>query len=610
VPELSENQQTTLFRKFTLWLGLATCALILLPSLYGLMLRPANSLYLGIQYNIDDHMVYSAWMRQAMEGRILFENRFTTIEQPGLTLHVYFLVLGWIAKLTGIPVAMHLGRIAFCFLSIQALGRLIEKAHKGVHARKLGLALAVFGGGLGFMVWHMYGVAIVKPGSDLLAGIMSSRLPTDVWQPEGFFLYSALTNGLFMVSAFLILMTLNFALEARNSGRAVLYGALCLGLLMNIHSYDVLLLGLIFIGFCVALLASKQFDRHWLAKMLLIGLGIVPFALWFIYVLRNDPVFQARAATETFSANYRSFFFGFAVLMLMALPVNLRGSNLNKMGVGLLALLHITLFALAPQHLADGFFMQSLPWLGCFSVTLFGIYLYSKTTTRENTMSSAHLLLFAWAAVGLIAPYFPALFQRKLMMMLGVPWGVLAGFGISKILESRERGQRNLLTSLGIVVAGATGIQWFSRELTLIRNNVSNTTVHSVYLPKDIVEIIARLEPLGRKAVVIALPGMPAPRTDEQGQPVLDIYDTPIVSDLNPFFTGLAGSRAIAGHWSETPNYAAKRKEISAILTGKKSVTEAIAMGITHAIVPNELNTPLGIVEFQGTTYSLIKLRI
>jgi arabinosyltransferase C len=110
VPELNDEQQLKIFRGFTKWFALAITILVALPTLYCFLIRPDGSLYLGLQYNLDDHMVYAGWMKQAMEGHITFENRFTTDPQPGLTLHLYYLGLGWVAKLAGIPLTMTLAR--------------------------------------------------------------------------------------------------------------------------------------------------------------------------------------------------------------------------------------------------------------------------------------------------------------------------------------------------------------------------------------------------------------------------------------------------------------------------------------------------------------------
>lgn len=606
MPELNDEQQLKIFRGFTKWFALAITILVALPTLYCFLIRPDGSLYLGLQYNLDDHMVYAGWMRQAMEGHITFENRFTTDPQPGLTLHLYYLVLGWIAKIAGIPLTMTLARLGFTFLAITLLGRLVEFVTERIYPRKLALAMAVLGGGIGFLVWHNFGKAIVKPGNDLLTGMMLSRLPNDVWQPEGFFLYSALTNSLFMVSACLIFGVLISVLKAKESVKAVLPGAVCFGVLMNIHSYDVLLIALCLVGFVATLIGSKMLSGTWVWRAVMIGLGVVPFALWFVYVLKNDPVFQARAATLTFSPNFRQIFAGYVLLILPALYALYDKRKLPTIAIGIMALMLVGLNVAAASHLGDEYFMSGAIWMSLFGVVLVALFLL-----RPEKPGLA--LIAAWAFVGIIAPYFPALFQRKLTMMLSIPWGILAGIGIAMVLEKRERGQRNLLTTLGIIVLSATGIQWFSREIILAKKNVSNTTVHAIYYSKDVQAILAILRPLGPSATVAALPGIPSPTVDEAGNPVVDSYETPLITDLNPIFVGLAGSRAFAGHWSETPDYEAKRKALGSMLSA--DAVSPNPLGITHLVFPtdhipkNRGPEEFGEVLYQGREFTLIKAK-
>lgn len=607
MPQLDAEKQLAQFRAYTKWMALLLSAIILLPTLIGIALKPAG-VYLGIQYNFDDHMVYAGWMRQAMEGRLLFENRFTTDTQPGLTLHLYFLALGWLAKIVGIPVAMHVARIGFSFLSVILIGRLIEAVSQDNFQRKIALALALFGGGLGFTVWHNFGVAIVKPVGGPLAGWMLSRLPTDVWQPEGYFFYSALTNSLFMVSTCLILGTFLNVLQARTNKAAIWRGALCFGVLMNIHSYDVLLVSLVMLAVPVALYKSESLTKQWIGRSLLIALGAIPAALWFVYVLKNDPVFQARAATLTYSANFRQLFFGFVPLIFFAFFAFTRASKEAKLGVGALGLFLVGLFLYAGNNefLQDGYFLTPITFGICFVAILAIIYLL-----RTKELPAGFSVILCWALVGLIAPYFPALFQRKLTMMLGIPWGILAGVGIANLIAHRERGQRNLLTSLVIILCSATGLQWVQREITLARNNVSNTTVHAVTQPPEVAKMVETLAPLGRNAVIASLPGSPSPAHDELGHAIPDIYDTPGIPDLNPVLVGLAGSRAYAGHWSETPAYAEKRSKLVEALRAPDATEQLKALGITHVIHFKPLNSiaaPQGETLVDGETFQLIKL--
>ncbi|MBI1333231.1 MAG: hypothetical protein GC165_10160 [Armatimonadetes bacterium] len=603
MPELNDEQQLKIFRAYTKWLALAITVLVALPVLHAYLIRPNGSLYLGVQYNLDDHMVYAGWMRQAMEGHLTFENRFTTDPQPGLTLHLYYLVLGWIAKVLGIPLTVTIARLFFTFVSVTLLGRLVEFVTDKVYTRKLSLAMAVLGGGIGFLVWHNFGQAIVKPGNDFLKDLLLSRLPNDVWQPEGFFLYSAVTNSLFMVSLALMLGTLISVLRAQESKKAVLPGAVCFGLLMNIHSYDVLLIALSLVGFVVALFGARLVTKEWFLRASVIGLGAVPFALWFVYVLKNDPVFQARAETLTYSPNFRQIFAGYVLLIIPGLIALFDKKKLPMAAVGGFSILLIVMLVAAKDHLTDGYFMSMPFWAMAFGLVLVCLYLL-----RPSKPGLA--LVVAWALVGLIAPYFPALFQRKLTMMLSVPWGILAGIGIAAVLEKRERGQRNLLATLGIIVISATGIRWFSREFTLAKKDVSNTTVHSIYYSTDVDKILDILRPLGRNAVIGALPGIPAPTKAEDGSIEPDSYDTPIISDLNPILVGMAGCRAYAGHWSETPDYANRRNQLTkALTTDRPSMAQ---LPVTHLVLPKDGidGVPVesyGKVLYKGTEWALIE---
>jgi arabinosyltransferase C len=590
--EVAANHRS--IQRFTLLLAGGAGLFALLPVLFALMAAPPGSVLLGYPYNADDHMVYAAWMRQAMDGRFLFDNRFTTEVQPGLTLHVYYLVLGWVARVTGILWAVTLARVGFTVLFVILLSRFVSRLNLDPFIHKLGLSLVVVGGGIGFTVWHTFGQEIVRPAPEFLRTLMLGRLPTDVWQPEGFVLPSLLTNSLFMVSLCLIVYVLDAFLEAESSWKPVLPGAVAFGVLMNIHSYDVLLVALVMVGFLAMAFSAGTVRGAWVARALAIGAGALPAALWFVYVLRNDPVFQSRAATETFSPNFRQVFFGYLPMMLLAIAglflqpkdVDERGKKL--MGAGLFTVLIAGMFLAAVNH-PGGYFMDPTTWVLVFLLTLGALYLMADKSPAMN-------LIVAWAVIGVVAIYFPALFQRKLAMGLGIPWALLAAFGIAALLRNQERSARNLATVLVIVVFSATSLRWLVRDVQLIQNNVSNTTVHPVYLSPDMVRIVEYLNrrPVpgaeGR-VVVVAMPGQPAAILDPQsGQPLVDERATPLVPDLNPIVSGLTGAYTYAGHWSETPDYNQRRGKLDRMFLGDVSAEERRAIltdtNASHVIAP------------------------
>lgn len=566
---------------FARWLALAVAVVVMLPAWLAWQATPAGGLYLGAQTAVDDHMVYAAWMHQAMEGRFFLENRFTTEPQPGLTVHLYFWALGQLAHAVGIAAASNLARGILSGVLVLLLAQLILRLRTNVFAAKLALGFTVLGGGVGFLAWQTFGIAAHPNRSSVLSTLLAGRLPIDVWQTEGFVLPSMLSNGLFVASLCLMVVTLNAVLDARESWRPVLPGALAFGVLMNIHSYDVLLLTFVLVGFLVAQMAVKGLTAAWVGRGVVIGLGAVPAALWFVHVLRSDTVFQARAATPTYSPPLAGLVIGLLPLVLLAVAGFAHGAHRSRrrltssIAVGLALVAVVALFRLP----VEGYQVGTVGWIALYGLALGLVALVAREDPGWNLMTS-------WALVGVVAPLFPALFQRKLTMGIAVPWAILAGLGLAAWMahRPRERSARNLTAALAIVVVGASSVRWVFREFDLIRTNVANTTVHSLYLGRDVAQILGAVQRLPGRPVVVALPGVANPTEDP------DQFRTPYVPDLNPVLAGWAGAVAPAGHWSETPNYGAMRNLATQIFlreTPPATRTELLnRLGARYVVAP------------------------
>ncbi len=576
--DLSDDQRRAIERTFLIALIAVAVVLASVPVIYALLSRPTGSSYIGSVFGTDDQMVYAAWMRQAMDGRLLMDNRFTIAPQPSLTVHVYFFALGLVAKLVGIPTAANLARLVFGGAFLALLYRLVRRLSTNVYCTKLALTLSLVGGGLGFLVWHNFGVAIVKPEPSFLTAAMLGKLPTDIWQPEGFVLPSMLTSSLFMVSLCLIVYVLQCVVDAREDWRKVAPGAVAFGVLMNIHSYDVLLVGIILVGLLISSLVQKQFRAVWLARVLVIIAGVIPAALWFVYVLRNDPVFQARAATETFSPNFRQVFFGYLPMVVLGV-IGFLGKLRTEKGLPPRALAGLAGFVLlwgclffAAANAGDRYFMGAPAWVATF---VFSLGIVACWSTESPTWN----LLLSWAVLGSVAIYFPALFQRKLAMGLSIPWAVASAYGIEWLLQKQDRSLRNLATVLAVIVLGGTSVYWIVREKKLIDLDVSNTTVQPVYLNSDVQNILRYLNQQSGRVVAIAPTGVPSVEIDPTTEkPAPDSFLTPIVPDLNPVLSGLAGVYTYAGHWSETPDYLSRRADLQRIFFGRISDSDRVSL--------------------------------
>jgi hypothetical protein len=212
-----ETQTAGYERTFLRLTIIAVLGVLIFPFLLGLILAPAGTSYLGFPYNTDDHMVYAAWMRQAMNGHFFFDNRFTTDSQPGLTIHVYFFLLGQVARIIGITYAANLVRVLLSLAFVGLLFKLIKRVGCELYTNKLVLILALVGGGLGFAVWQDFGNAIARDSAQWMSPITSGKLPTDIWMPEGYVFPSLLTNSLFAVALCLITIVFTSVLRAKDS---------------------------------------------------------------------------------------------------------------------------------------------------------------------------------------------------------------------------------------------------------------------------------------------------------------------------------------------------------------------------------------------------------
>ncbi len=604
------------FRRFALGLGSFVAVLILLPLVLQLTAASGSGTWaLGYPYNTDDHMVYAAWIRQAAEGRFLFENRFTLDPQPGLTFNFFFLVLGWLSLLLGTLGATVLAQIGLAFAVSLLAADLIARVFEDALTRRIALALALFGAGLGVLQFRHFGVALGEGDTGPFAGVLNGALPADVWQPEAFVFSSLFTNALFGWALALILVVIRSVALVREDKRQIVPGFVAMLLLANTHSYDALLVGMVMVAIVTAGFASKSMTKEWFGRGGVIALGVALPGAWLAYVLKADPVFAARAATPTYTENFRSLLFGVLPLALLALiglfPAPDDPDRPRKLGgLGAYALLVMGLFTLAGGAAGDAFFLSP----GAFVVVLALAVASAALVADGRPVRDA---LVAWAFVGLVAPYFPALFQRKLAMGLSLPWAILAAAGVMVLLKPVPATTRRLAMALPLLILCATSARWIARMLDSISTNVANTTVHPVLFPPETRDMVAELRKEGRAATFLAPPGIP---TRAQG---VDRFGSPLLADLNPVLVGMAGARGYAAHWSETPDYNARRGEVSSAYFGRNASAENLAAfarskDIGYVVVPkvpDQLAAPLAGMErygerlVDGERFALYRLR-
>ena len=96
---------------FTACIAGALMLLSSLPYIVAAVSTPSGHVYTWMLHNIDDSAVYLSWMKQVAQGQFFQENRFCIEPQKSVLFNIWFLVLGLLSKITGGPLAYHVGRL-------------------------------------------------------------------------------------------------------------------------------------------------------------------------------------------------------------------------------------------------------------------------------------------------------------------------------------------------------------------------------------------------------------------------------------------------------------------------------------------------------------------
>jgi len=158
----------------------AIFALILttLPYMLGFFFENRDWVFTGFLFGVDDGNSYIAKMLRGANGDWLFRTPYSTVPQSGLFVFLPYLLLGKLsappAQHTQLVVLFQIFRIGAGFALIRAsydfIGVFVQEEVK----RRLGTVLAVFGGGLGWV--------LILAGRPELYG----AAPLEIYSPESF----------------------------------------------------------------------------------------------------------------------------------------------------------------------------------------------------------------------------------------------------------------------------------------------------------------------------------------------------------------------------------------------------------------------------------------
>ncbi|MDD5309732.1 MAG: hypothetical protein PHU25_20640 [Deltaproteobacteria bacterium] len=330
-----------------------------LPYLIAWASAAPGEVFTGIAFNSTDTNQYLAWIRDGARGEVIFTNRYTPEPTPPAFFVPFFLVLGWISRLTGLPAVavFHGARV----LLVPALVRVVHWFSglflASTRDRFLATGLAVTMGGLGLPL-HALGVSF---GDKLM------EMPIDFWVPEAFVFQTLYTYPHLVLATALMLLAIGHAKQALAASarrRVALSWASAFGLAL-VHPFDLVPVYAVMIAFGAMALAREPVAwKRIVATLAIIGIASAPPAIAQLALLESSP------GLEGFFAQNRQTVLGAAQFAL-------------GMGLPLLAAPVLLLFGLAARRGSSGAIAQPLAHL-CLVLAL--VFLSSFDLRRRFLM--------------------------------------------------------------------------------------------------------------------------------------------------------------------------------------------------------------------------------
>lgn len=360
--------------------------------------------------------------------------------------------------------------------------------------------------------WTAFGLAVLGSGLGWLLFLLDQpywldAFPVDFKMPEAHLFFMALTYPHVALGTALVLMSFSLTLRAWETGGAGWKYALGAGLsnLGIVIAYPFLIylvatvLGLFW--FLRALLAKRVLWREGYL-LALSGLGALPVALYYAHTLATNPVFRAwDAQALTLSPPWPHYLVAYGPLFLLALLVPL-ARRLRTSN--------------APQVVPGDSFL----WVWLLGAALLA---YAPVNAQRRFVQGVQVPLAILAASGFLEVVLPWLFGTGGMRrLLARPRYTTAGM------------ERLLVVALLLIMSLSNGYILASLAVTL--------TVQQpfpLFRSQTEVEAVTWLRAnTGRAAIV------------------LSAYET------GNYIAAHAGNRVVLGHWSETPDWETKDREV------------------------------------------------
>ena len=181
--------------------SLIVLSLASLPYLVGALAAGPDRIFTGLQVNPLDGVSYLAKMRIGYDGEWLFRLLFTPEQGQSVFLFTYFIALGQLARLIGLPLTFvfHLARLIGGFALLWMIYQLIARVADTIDLRRRAWWIVALSSGVGW-----------------LAALLGNGDASDLTIPESNTFYSLIANAHFALAATIMIAMILLVLEMRS----------------------------------------------------------------------------------------------------------------------------------------------------------------------------------------------------------------------------------------------------------------------------------------------------------------------------------------------------------------------------------------------------------
>ncbi len=293
-------------RRWLVGAALIVLTLASLPYLAGALAAGPDHVFTGLQVTPLDGLTYLAKMGLGLRGEWTFHLLFTPERSAGGLLFTYFIALGHVARLTGLPLigVFHLARLLGGFALLWMIYEFSARLTDSIGLRRC-----------------MWWIVALSSGVGWLGALLGYGNSSDLTIPESNTFFSLIANAHFALAMALMLGLFLFVLETKafSIGRCLMTGALSLALAVVQPFAPFAVYGILGVTLLIGWWHDRVFPRWPFVTALIAGLITAPLLLYFYFVTQNDPVLRVWSLqNQTPSPPPIDYALGYGLLWILA----------------------------------------------------------------------------------------------------------------------------------------------------------------------------------------------------------------------------------------------------------------------------------------------------